>query len=358
MQPKYREQGVQVLGFICFSSEQFARDFVQRYRLTYPMALDLDGRFKNRFCDWLPITVLVDKEGLFRWAASGFFPKLIEPALDAILAGQEPPTPRIRRPEPQDLEAVTVQTTQEGDLFVSVVLRREDYRIVDVRLESTPGQAASCRNDLPIWEQWEQGRCTQTWWLVPLEPPGAEREQTGPMRLIWMLRQVDTPSWGTHLPRPEEVTLPISPSRPPVASAVEFIALQLGELPCGEKEAKPADRLFASHVRFHAARARWLHWWLQGERIKTAEAGEKMVEEPYFAQVGMDNISPWYMKVADAFAAAGEEGRARKYYQLALNAAKTEEGKRAAQERLDAMNTQPQEKWQAAALQRTAPPRD
>lgn len=83
-----------------------------------------------------------------------------------------------------------------------------------------------------------------------------------------------------------------------------------------------------------------------------------MVAEPFFAEAWTDNISPWYVKVGDAFAAAGEEEPARKYYHLALDAAKTEQDKQAAQERLDTMNTQPREQWQAAALERTAPPEE
>lgn len=71
------------------------REFIQRHRLTYPVVLDPGEKIGQRYrLEGHPTGVLLDRKGVIRYVHTGFLPgdeKLLETAVQAMLAGQTPP---------------------------------------------------------------------------------------------------------------------------------------------------------------------------------------------------------------------------------------------------------------------------
>jgi hypothetical protein len=353
--PKYRDRGVQAIGFVRKEEEEWARELARKHHISYPIVLDSDGKFSGRFTNWMPLQIILDREGRFQWGESGYAPDRVTGALDALLAGNEPPLYRMPPPVPKDFRIDRIRTTKDGHVFLWVQVLREDYQPIDPIIERKPGQVERCRETLSVWFK---GRDGQVWWLAPVQPMVPGKDCTGQVRLVIKPSYVNTGDWGTHVPRLPDVTLRLKLPPPAYPSAPEVIAKELGKLQAFGLESKPGQKQFASEVRYQAASAAHRFWWRKGDRLRMAEAMERMLQESFFRETARNRLSSTHAEAGDAFAAAGDAARARKQYQLALDTAATDEERKTARERLQALENGPKEKWQAAARERTEPPEE
>jgi peroxiredoxin len=92
----YFSQGLRLVGVTQMDPNPAeVRAFVKRYGITYPVVLDPRERVGARYqLEGHPTGVLIDREGTVRFVHSGFLrgdEKRIEAAVQAVLAGREPP---------------------------------------------------------------------------------------------------------------------------------------------------------------------------------------------------------------------------------------------------------------------------
>ena len=351
--PKYRDRGVQAIGFVRKEEEEWARELARKHHLSYPIVVDPDWKFSDRFANWMPLQIILDREGRFQWGESGYSPDRVTGALDALLAGKEPPVYRMPPPVPKDFRIDRIRTTRGGDVFLWVQVLREDYQPIDPVVERKPGQVERCRETLSLWFNGQKG---QVWWLAPVEPLVHGKDHGDRVRLVIKPSYADIGDWGTHVPRLPDVTLSLKLPPPAYPSAPEVIAKELGKLQAFNLQSKPGQNQFASEVRYQAAYAAHRFWWRKGNRLRMAEAMERMLQEPFFRETARNQLSSTHAEAGDAFAAAGDAVRARRQYQSALDTAATDEDRKTARERLQALENGPKEKWQATARERTSPP--
>jgi peroxiredoxin len=93
---QYFPQGLRLVGVTQMNPQPAeVRAFRKRYSITYPVVLDPRERVGARYrLEGHPTAVLIDGHGTVRFVHSGFLrgdEKLIEEAVQAVLADKEPP---------------------------------------------------------------------------------------------------------------------------------------------------------------------------------------------------------------------------------------------------------------------------
>lgn len=93
---KYFHQGLRLVGVTQMDPQPAEiRAFLKQHGLTYPVVLDPKERVGGRYqLEGHPTGVLIDRRGIVRFVHSGFLKgdeKLLEQAIQAVLAGNEPP---------------------------------------------------------------------------------------------------------------------------------------------------------------------------------------------------------------------------------------------------------------------------
>lgn len=86
---KWRGQGLVVLGIDGRDGEDGpakARGFGERHHLTYPLLVDSEGKATSAYhVQAIPVNVVIDKEGVVRYIATGFDPDAIKGVLNSLL---------------------------------------------------------------------------------------------------------------------------------------------------------------------------------------------------------------------------------------------------------------------------------
>lgn len=69
---KYKDEGVRFVGIAVDDNETSARGFIERYKITYPNAIDADNRLAAQYEIFaIPTTYVLDKEGWLTFTHRG-----------------------------------------------------------------------------------------------------------------------------------------------------------------------------------------------------------------------------------------------------------------------------------------------
>jgi len=93
---QYFTQGLRLVGVTQMDPKPAeVRAFLKKHGITYPVVLDPKERIGTKYrLEGHPTAVLIDRRGIVRFVHSGFLKgdeKLLEQAIEAVLAGTEPP---------------------------------------------------------------------------------------------------------------------------------------------------------------------------------------------------------------------------------------------------------------------------
>lgn len=93
---QYFGQGLRLVGVTQMDpAPPEVRAFVKQFGITYPVVLDPKEKVGTRYrLEGHPTAALIDRRGVVRFVHTGFLKgdeKLLETAIQAVLAGKEPP---------------------------------------------------------------------------------------------------------------------------------------------------------------------------------------------------------------------------------------------------------------------------
>ena len=64
---KYKDQGIVILGIDMKEGEDTVRKFIESYKITYPILIDMDGKVSDAYNVFgIPSSFVIDREGIIR----------------------------------------------------------------------------------------------------------------------------------------------------------------------------------------------------------------------------------------------------------------------------------------------------